>query len=100
METLTTAKDLSNQKDKFSQKMLDELKTKEIALETSLNSKVFDVAIINTNVEALKRYLYELLAYANNKEAALKAIDNSQVDGNSVTNKDERNGDKTRTISN
>lgn len=100
METLTTAKDLSNQKDKFSQKMLDELKTKEIALETSLNSKVFDVAIINTNVEALKRYLDELLAYANNKEAALKAIDNSQVDGNSVTNKDERNGDKTRTISN
>ncbi|MCL6222206.1 endo-beta-N-acetylglucosaminidase family protein [Streptococcus dysgalactiae subsp. equisimilis] len=100
METLTTAKDLSNQKDKFSQQMLDELKTKEIALETSLNSKVFDVAIINTNVEALKRYLDELLAYANNKEAALKAIDNSQVDGNSVTNKDERNGDKTRTISN
>ncbi|AIW12311.1 TPA: endo-beta-N-acetylglucosaminidase family protein [Streptococcus pyogenes] len=54
METVTTAKELSQQKDKFSQKMLDELKIKEMALETSLNSKIFDVTAINANAGVLK----------------------------------------------
>ncbi|HER2376727.1 TPA: endo-beta-N-acetylglucosaminidase [Streptococcus pyogenes] len=54
MKTVTTAKGLSQQKDKFSQKMLDELKIKEMALETSLNSKIFDVTAINANVGVLK----------------------------------------------
>ncbi|HGN3650022.1 TPA: endo-beta-N-acetylglucosaminidase family protein [Streptococcus pyogenes] len=54
MKTVTTAKGLSQQKDKFSQKMLDELKIKEMALETSLNSKIFDVTAINANAGVLK----------------------------------------------
>ncbi|HEP1427840.1 TPA: endo-beta-N-acetylglucosaminidase [Streptococcus pyogenes] len=54
MKTVTTAKELSQQKDKFSQKMLDELKIKEMALETSLNSKIFDVTAINANAGVLK----------------------------------------------
>ncbi|MGS7061824.1 endo-beta-N-acetylglucosaminidase family protein [Streptococcus pyogenes] len=54
METVTTAKELSQQKDKLSQKMLDELKIKEMALETSLNSKIFDVTAINANAGVLK----------------------------------------------
>ncbi|HHS8165188.1 TPA: endo-beta-N-acetylglucosaminidase family protein [Streptococcus pyogenes] len=54
MKTVTAAKELSQQKDKFSQKMLDELKIKEMALETSLNSKIFDVTAINANAGVLK----------------------------------------------
>ncbi|HEP1482907.1 TPA: endo-beta-N-acetylglucosaminidase [Streptococcus pyogenes] len=54
MKTVTAAKGLSQQKDKFSQKMLDELKIKEMALETSLNSKIFDVTAINANAGVLK----------------------------------------------
>ncbi|HES8883358.1 TPA: endo-beta-N-acetylglucosaminidase [Streptococcus pyogenes] len=54
MKTVTIAKGLSQQKDKFSQKMLDELKIKEMALETSLNSKIFDVTAINANAGVLK----------------------------------------------
>ncbi|HEQ0360901.1 TPA: endo-beta-N-acetylglucosaminidase family protein [Streptococcus pyogenes] len=54
MKTVTTAKGLSQQKDKFSQKMPDELKIKEMALETSLNSKIFDVTAINANAGVLK----------------------------------------------
>ncbi|HFJ4900361.1 endo-beta-N-acetylglucosaminidase family protein [Streptococcus pyogenes] len=54
MKTVTTTKGLSQQKDKFSQKMLDELKIKEMALETSLNSKIFDVTAINANAGVLK----------------------------------------------
>ncbi|BCK39429.1 TPA: endo-beta-N-acetylglucosaminidase [Streptococcus pyogenes] len=54
MKTVTTAKELSQQKDKFSQKILDELKIKEMALETSLNSKIFDVTAINANAGVLK----------------------------------------------
>ncbi|HEQ5118524.1 TPA: endo-beta-N-acetylglucosaminidase [Streptococcus pyogenes] len=54
MKTVTTAKGLSQQKDKFSQKMLDKLKIKEMALETSLNSKIFDVTAINANAGVLK----------------------------------------------
>ncbi|HGI1427557.1 TPA: endo-beta-N-acetylglucosaminidase family protein [Streptococcus pyogenes] len=54
MKTVTTAKGLIQQKDKFSQKMLDELKIKEMALETSLNSKIFDVTAINANAGVLK----------------------------------------------
>ncbi|EOI9067540.1 TPA: endo-beta-N-acetylglucosaminidase family protein [Streptococcus pyogenes] len=54
MKTVTIAKSLSQQKDKFSQKMLDELKIKEMALETSLNSKIFDVTAINANAGVLK----------------------------------------------
>ncbi|MEN4375479.1 endo-beta-N-acetylglucosaminidase family protein [Streptococcus pyogenes] len=54
MKAVTTAKGLSQQKDKFSQKMLDELKIKEMALETSLNSKIFDVTAINANAGVLK----------------------------------------------
>ncbi|HEQ8276347.1 TPA: endo-beta-N-acetylglucosaminidase [Streptococcus pyogenes] len=54
MKTVTTAKELSQQKDKFSQKILDELKIKEMALETSLNSKIFDVTAIDANAGVLK----------------------------------------------
>ncbi|HGH8310705.1 TPA: endo-beta-N-acetylglucosaminidase family protein [Streptococcus pyogenes] len=54
MKTVPAAKELSQQKDKFSQKMLDELKIKEMALETSLNSKIFDVTAINANAGVLK----------------------------------------------
>ncbi|HEP1365930.1 endo-beta-N-acetylglucosaminidase protein EndoS [Streptococcus pyogenes] len=54
MKTVTAAKGLSQQKDKFSQKMLDELKIKEMVLETSLNSKIFDVTAINANAGVLK----------------------------------------------
>ncbi|HGK7726412.1 endo-beta-N-acetylglucosaminidase EndoS [Streptococcus pyogenes] len=54
MKTVAAAKELSQQKDKFSQKMLDELKIKEMALETSLNSKIFDVTAINANAGVLK----------------------------------------------
>ncbi|WP_326624626.1 endo-beta-N-acetylglucosaminidase family protein [Streptococcus pyogenes] len=54
MKTVTIAKGLSQQKDKFSQKMFDELKIKEMALETSLNSKIFDVTAINANAGVLK----------------------------------------------
>ncbi|HHD3968145.1 TPA: endo-beta-N-acetylglucosaminidase family protein [Streptococcus pyogenes] len=54
MKTVTTAKELSQQKDKFSQKILDELKIKEMALEASLNSKIFDVTAIDANAGVLK----------------------------------------------
>ncbi|HGK7793182.1 TPA: endo-beta-N-acetylglucosaminidase family protein [Streptococcus pyogenes] len=72
MKTVTTAKGLSQQKDKFSQKMLDELKIKEMALETSLNSKIFDVTAINANAGVLKDCIEKRQLLKNKQSNSLR----------------------------
>ncbi|SQF62198.1 endo-beta-N-acetylglucosaminidase family protein [Streptococcus pyogenes] len=72
MKTVTIAKGLSQQKDKFSQKMLDELKIKEMALETSLNSKIFDVTAINANAGVLKDCIEKRQLLKNKQSNSLR----------------------------
>ena len=84
MKTVTAAKELSQQKDKFPQQVLDELTAKEAVVEASLNSKLFDTAVINTNVEALKNVVDECLAYDKNKETAFKVTEDYQAAVNRI----------------
>ncbi|WP_284120135.1 EndoS/ChiA family endoglycosidase [Streptococcus canis] len=84
MKTVTAAKELSQQKDKFPQQVLGELITKEAAVEASLTSKMFDIAVINTNVEALKNVVDECLAYDKNKETAFKATEDYRAAVNRI----------------
>ncbi|MDY4034730.1 MAG: endo-beta-N-acetylglucosaminidase, partial [Streptococcus dysgalactiae] len=84
MKTVTVAKELSQQKDKFPQQLLDELTAKEAVVEASLNSKLFDTGVINTNVEALKNVVDECLAYEKNKETAFKATEDYRAAVNGV----------------
>lgn len=84
MKTVTVAKELSQQRDKFPQQLLDELTAKEAVVEASLNSKLFDTGVINTNVEALKNVVDECLAYEKNKETAFKATEDYRAAVNGV----------------
>ncbi|XZR22435.1 endo-beta-N-acetylglucosaminidase family protein, partial [Streptococcus canis] len=84
MKTVTAAKELSQQKEKFPQQVLDELTAKEAVVEASLNSKLFDTAVINTNVEALKNVVDECLAYDKNKETAFKVTEDYQAAVNRI----------------
>lgn len=79
MATLAAAEELSQQKDKFSQKQLKELEVKVAALKAALDNKMFNADTINASFADVKAYVDKLLADAAGKKTPGKATKEAQL---------------------
>lgn len=79
MATLAAAEELSQQKDKFSQKQLKELEVKVAALKAALDNKIFNADTINASFADVKAYVDKLLADAAGKKTPGKATKEAQL---------------------